>query len=318
MAINSSKPRVAIYYDVLQSTGMRDDGCPLFINYNLRKMLNDSVLWEDHRSNVAHLSPCMPTDDFGKFDLHILCDYGEDALGLPLDWELPHPNAYWVSDAHLGYDYRLKRAKQFDHVFVAQRAFIDRFIADGISAEKIHYMPHAFEPDVYKPISIIEKHDWTFVGYPNSAHRIELLDRFIKEFPNYYLGWRIPGAQGYNELDDVNMKYNQSRLIINDAVKMDLNMRVFETLGAGRCLITQDIPELQGNFEKDVHLMAYKTIDEAVDIAKHMLKDNYAMRLVSKLGHDYALANHTYMHRAQQILKTTLNYVPQGELLVCS
>jgi len=317
MAINSSKPRVAIYYDVLQSTGMRDDGCPLFINYNLRKMLNDSVVWEDHRSNVSHLSPCMPTSDFGHFDLHVLCDYGEDALGLPLDWELPHPNAYWVSDAHLGYDYRLKRAKQFDHVFVAQRSFIDRFIADGIPAEKIHYMPHAFEPDVYKPIPIIEKHDWTFVGYPNSQHRIDMLDRFIKEFPNYYLGWRIPGMQGHNELDDVNAKYNQSRLIINDAVKMDLNMRVFETLGAGRCLITQDIPEIQEHFKSGEHLFLYKTMDEAVDCARMLLKMPDLIKEVANKGHLEALSKHTYMHRAQQILKTTLNYAPQGELLVC-
>lgn len=317
MAINSSKPRVAIYYDVLQSTGMRNDGCPLFINYNLRKLLNDSVVWEDHRNNVAHLSPCMPTDDFGHFDLHILCDYGEDALGISLDWKLPHPNAYWVSDAHLGYDYRLKRAKQFDHVFVAQRAFIDRFIADGIPADSIHYMPHAFEPDVYKPIPIIEKHDWTFVGYPNSQHRIDLLDRFIKEFPNYYLGWRLPGVQGHNELDDVNMKYNQSRIIINDAVKLDLNMRVFEVLGAGRFLITQEIEELEGNFTPGFHLETYKTIDEAVDLAREYLNDPELMKVIAKKGHYHALENHTYMHRAKQILKTTLNYEPQGELLAC-
>lgn len=317
MAINSSKPRVAIYYDVLQSTGMRDDGCPLFINYNLRKMLNDSVVWEDHRSNVAHLSPCMPTDDFGYFDLHILCDYGEDALGLPLDWELPHPNAYWVSDAHLGYDYRLKRAKQFDHVFVAQRAFVDRFIADGIPSEKIHYMPHAFEPDVYKPISIIKKHDWTFVGYPNSQHRISLLDRFIKEFPDYYLGWRIPGAHGHNELDDVNSKYNQSRIVINDAVKLDLNMRVFESLGSGACLLTQHIDELSNLFVPGKHFRVYDTIDDAVHYAKELLSDDELRQSIANEGHKEVMAKHTYMHRTQQILKTTLNYAPQGELLAC-
>lgn len=312
--IDHNKPRVCIYYDVLASTGYRNDGCPLFINYNMRKLLTETVVMEDHRGNVAHLSPCMPTKDFGTFDLHILCDYGEDALGLPLDWELPHPNAYWVSDAHLGYDYRLKRAKQFDHVFVAQKAFIDRFIADGIPAERIHYMPHAFEPDVYRPIPIIEKMDWTFIGYPNSQHRIDMLDRFIKEFPNYYMGWRTPGAHGYNELDDVNMKYNQSKLVINDAVKMDLNMRVFESLGSGRCLITQDIPEIQEHFKSGEHLFLYDTIDQAVVYAKMLLNDPDRRASIAMKGHLEVKSKHTYMHRAKQILKTTLNYEPQGEL----
>jgi spore maturation protein CgeB len=313
--IDSTKPRVAIYYDVLASTGYRDDGCPLYINWNLRKLLNGDTQVEDHNRNVVHLSPCNPTHDFGTFDLHILVDYGEDALGLPLDWKLPSPNAYWVSDAHLGYEYRLERAKQFDHVFVAQKSFIERFVKDGIDRDKIHYLPHAFEPDAYKPLSIIDKWDWCFVGYPNSVHRIELLDRFIKEFPNYYLGWRLAGVQGYNEIHDVNEKYNMSKIVINDAVNQDLNMRVFETLGAGRLLITQDIPELRENFTHGKHLLTYGSIDYAVIEARGILKDNEKMAAIAKAGHDEVMEKHTYMHRTKEILKTCIQYEPKGEPL---
>jgi spore maturation protein CgeB len=253
--------------------------------------------------------------EFGRFDLNILVDYGEDALDIPLDWEIPHPSAYWVSDAHLGYKYRMERAKQFDFVFVAQKAFIPAFIDDGIDPKKIFYLPHAFEPDVYKPTATIEKTDWCFVGHPNSEHRIDLLDRFIKEFPNYYLGWRTPGIQGHNELEDVNLKYNQSRLVINDAVKMDLNLRVFETLGAGRCLITQDIPEIDG--EINDAFVTYKTIDEAVQHAKELLKDNDRRNRIARLGHEAAMREHTFMHRALSILDTCLNYKHKGELIKC-
>ena len=311
--MDKTKPRIAIFYDVLERTGYRDDGCPLFINWNLRKLLNGAKNTNelaDTTKNVVHLSPCNPVDRFGNFDLNILVDYGEDALGIPLDWEIPHPNAYWVSDAHLGYEYRLQRAKQFDHVFVAQKWFIDKFSEGGISLDKLHYLPHAFEPDVYHPVSIIDKWDWTFIGFPNSEHRIDLLDRFIKEFPNFYMGWRIPGAMGYNELHDCNEKYNQSRIVINDNVVNDVNMRTFETMGSGGCLLTQDIPELIELFQDGNHLMTYRSIDEAISLAKDLLKDEKTRKHISEQGHKEVLEKHTYMHRTQEILKVCLDYTP--------
>lgn len=301
--------RVAIYYDVLASTGFRDDGCPLFINYNLRKILNGDTDLTDHKRNVVHLSPCNPHNDFGKFDLHILVDYGEDALGIPLDWKIPHPNAYWCSDAHLGYDYRLKRAKEFDFVFVAQKEFIDKFVKDGIPRDRIFYLPHAFEPDCYKPTISIKKWDWCFIGYPNSEHRIDLLDRFIKEFPNYYLGWRTPGVQGYNELEDVSEKLNFSKVGINYSVKSDLNMRIMETLGTKTLLLTDDIEPLHEYFEPGEDLFTFKNIDDAVDQMRMILReDPVKLDHIRENGYQKVINNHTYWHRAMTILKTCLQY----------
>lgn len=316
--IDKTKPRVAVYYDVLASTNYRNDGAPLFLNWNLRKILNGNTDLEDHKANVAHLSPCNPSEGFGTFDLNILVDYGEDALGIPIDWKIPSPNAYWVSDAHLGYDYRLKRAKEFDHVFVAQKWFVDKFVADGIPREKIHYLPHAYEPDLYRPLSSIKKWDWCFVGHPNSPHRIVLIDRFIKEFPNYYLGWRMPGVKGHNELEDVNEKYNFARLIINDNVLNDVNMRTFEALGASKLLITQNIPELTDlGFKNGQHLFMYDTIDQAVVYAKMMLADPERLESIAHSGYCEVKHRHTYMHRAKTILETCLNYKPTEELSPC-
>lgn len=316
MAIDKTKPRVAVYYHVLPTTGWRDDGAPLFLNYNLRKILNGNSSLSDHGGNVVHLAPYGDMESFGKFDLNILVDHGEDVLNVPLDFKIPHPNAYWLSDAHLDSGYRMNRAKEFDFVFVAQKAFIEPFVAGGVDREKIFYLPHAFEPDVYKPIPTIEKNDWCFVGHPNSDHRIDLLDRFIKEFPSYYLGWRNPGIPGNNELEDVNLKYNQSRLVINDAVKQDLNMRVFESLGAGRCLITQDIPEFDGDEVNDC-FMRYKSIDEAVFQAKELLKDHDRRNEIARKGHEVVMNQHTYGHRALSILETCLDYKPKGVELTC-
>lgn len=267
---------------------------------------------ERQDGNVLHLWPANHPEDYGKFDLHLWIDYGEDALGLPLDWYPPSPNAYWVSDAHINtdaYNYRMNTAKKFDHVFVAQKIFIEQFIKDGIDPKKIHYLPHAFEPDVYRPYSIINKWDWCFIGHPNSMHRIDLLDRLCKEFPNWYLGWRNAAVPGYNALDDVAYKMSQSKVGVNYSVNRDLNMRFFETMGTKTCLLTDDLQDIKdlGFFDKR-HLVMFKDIDEAVEDMRHLLSHDEERQVIAENGYNEVIAHHTYMHRAKEILKTCVNY----------
>lgn len=323
--IDFTKPRVAIYFNVLPQTGLRHDGGPLFLSYNLRKILNGiDVLTNPNEhndaGNVLTLSPIDPLAPYGNFDLNILVDYGEDGLGLPLDWTIPHPNAYWVADSHLGYEYRLKRAREFDHVFVSHKPSLERFIQDGIPDEKIHYLPWAAEDQCYKPYSIIEKWDWCFIGHLNNEFRINLVDRFCKEWPlgtKGYFGARRPEVRGYNVLDDVAKKFSQSRIVLNESIKDDLNMRVFETLACKRFLLTEDIPAVRDHFEDGKHLVLFKTIDEAVDKAKYYLAHDDERNAIAEAGYKEFMDKHTYMHRTLEILEKTIDYKPKGELIPC-
>lgn len=322
-----NKPRVAIYYNVLPSTGLRHDGAPLFVNYNLRKLLDGvDCLKEPHKQNdqgnVVGLSPIDPTNAFGTFDLNGLIDYGEDGLGIPLDWEIPKPNFYWIADSHLGYEYRLRRAKQFDNVFISHKPSMEQMIKDGLDPAKVHYLPWAAEPSCYRPYPIIEKWDWCFIGHLNNDFRIDLIDRFCKEWPvgdRGYLGWRMPGNRSHNVLDDVAKKFSQSRIILNESVKDDLNMRTFEALACRRFLLTEDIPAVRDHFEDQKHLALFKTIDEAVEVATNALAYPDYRNKIAEAGYQEFLAHHTYMHRVKEILKTCINYIPEekGELVTC-
>lgn len=326
-----SKPRVAVYYDVLPTTGWRNDGAPLWILWNLRKILNGDTLnsLKNDRgftdgTNVIHLSPINPKAQHGTFDLNVLIDYGEDSLGIPLDWEIPHPNVYWAFDTHVddkGYQYRLNRAKQFDHVFLCHKAQIEPFIRDGIDPKKIHYMPVAAEPDCYHPYSIMKKWDWCFIGHLNSSHRIDLMDRFVKEFDlgdgKGYLGWRFPHIQGHNVLDDVAKKFSMSRLALNYSIKGDLALRVMEVMATGTCLLTDANEPLLELFEPYKHLMTFTTIDEAVEKAKWLLENHDNRMAIGQRGLEEILNKHTYNHRALEILKTALQWAPKGEPVPC-
>lgn len=314
--MNFNKPRVAIYYHVLPSTGMRNDGCPLYINYNLRKILNGVPDMGSDNGNVVHLWPNKTAEKYGKFDLHVWCDYGEDALDLNLDWSPPSPSAYWCSDAHISeesYQYRLSRAKRFDYVFCCQKEAMERFENDGIPRERLFFMPHAAEPDVYKPYDIIKKWDWCFIGHMNSNERIDLVDRFCREWPvgiKGYLGWRRGEVPGYNVFDDVAKKFSMSRIVLNNAIRNDINMRCFESLACKSFLMTSDIPTLGDVLTPGVHLVTYKTVDEAVEKAKYYLAHEEEREAIASAGYKEVISNHTYMNRALDILKLCLNYTP--------
>lgn len=329
--MNFSRPRVAIYYDVLPQTSMRNDGAPLFMSMNLRMILNGDTFEKlqkdgmtDDGSNVVHMSPINPTAQHGKFDLNVLVDYGEDVLGIPIDWEIPHPNVYWAFDTHIddkGYQYRLNRAKQFDHVFLCHKAQIAPFIRDGIDPAKIHYLPVAAEITGFRPYPIMPKWNWSFIGHLNSEHRIDLVDRFIKEFglgdQQGYLGYRIPQILGHCVLDDAAKKFSMSRITINDAIKLDLNMRVFEAMACKTALLTQDVEPIHEFFKDGEHLVLYRSIEEAVELARALLADEKGRARIAKAGYEEVVAKHTYHHRALEILKVCLDYKTKGELVTC-
>lgn len=320
-----NKPRVALYYDILPSTGFRNDGACLFLSYNFRKLLDgedaltDNKVMSRNNGNFHHLQPNMPMAGLGTFDLNILVDYGEDGLGIPLNWEIPHPNAYWIADSHLGYDYRLQRAKQFDFVFASHIPSIEKMVRDGIDPLKIRYLPWAAEPACFKPYPIIEKWDWSFIGHLNNEFRIDLCDRFIKEFGlgdgKGYIGWRQQEWKGHNVLDDVAKKFSQSRIVINEAIQDDLNMRVFEALACKRLLLTEDIKAVRDHFEDGKHLVMFKTIEEAVEKAKYYLAHADERNAIAEAGYQEFLSKHTYMHRAKELLKVCIGYDAEEKTL---
>lgn len=315
-----SDPRIAIYYDVLPSTGMRNEGPPLFSHVALRKLLDPASILRDSGGHpcgmtdskiVKHLSPLNRKSEFGTFDLHLLVDYGEDALNIPLDWELPHPSAYWVSDTHLGYDYRLKRAKQMDFVFCCQKRAVEEFIRDGIPAERVKWLPHAVDEECYRPETIIEKWDWAFIGYLNSPERVELLDRLLKEFPNAYIGWRMSEFRGFNVLEDACHKMNQARIIPNRTIGDDISMRYFEAMASRRCFVTNDIPTAHELFKDQKHLWLYRSTQEAVMTIKALLVDHGLRNETASAGYSEVISKHTYRHRLLEILRTCLNFEPK-------
>lgn len=288
----SDVKRVAIYYE--NRLG-RSDGFPVYAWNLLREMEN---------IEVTHLIPNGDYDKFGKFDLHLWIDWGEDGLHLPYEIVFPEKFTYFASDTHLGYDYRLKIAKKAEHVFVAQKEGHARMVKDGVKDAKLLY--HGVEPRAFpEEPKAIKKYDVCFVGHLVSNERIDFLDRAFKEFPNFWFGTRLSRYVKVEEgiTDDCADIFKKSKVVLNPPTKGDVNMRVFEATATGSFLITQRVPGIEDLYEDGKEIALYDTTDEAMEKIKYYLEHDEEREAIAKAGMEKTLKNNTYKHRLDEMLK---------------
>lgn len=288
--------RIATYYDPRISG--RNDGLPLYFTNRLKtwgpEIECEHFTGED-QTNMAR---------FGKFDLHIWPDWGEDGLSIPYTMieKLPSPSVYVPCDTHISdasREYRFKRADNSDFVFFNQKRGMEEYLKARPEREgKVFWLPCAAEPQAYpnKPIAL-KKYDIGFVGYVSFRKRAEMLDTMFKEFPNFWYGQRR-----FEEAAEI---YRKSRIVFNTAADDDVNMRVFEATATGAFLLTEEVPHLDELFEIGKHLVTYKTIDEAIEKVKYYLEHAEEREAIAKAGMEHTLSHHTYRHRLETILDIT-------------
>ena len=279
--------RLAIYYQVLH----RNDGNPLYVWAALKRREKAGVLKVDHLNPTGDLTP------FGKYDFHLDVDWGEDGLGGLLPYvplETPHPSVLWMSDTHLGYDYRMKKALKADYVFVAQKKAVADMKRDGV--KNPIWLPHAVEPLAYPKYELAsKKYDTCFVGHVNSPNRVDALDRLFKEVPNFFYGQRL--------FEDVARKYAESKIVFNIAMKDDVNMRCFEAMASGSMLLTDRISSIEELFKDGEHCVMYDNLDDMAEKAKYYIAHDEERERIAAAGYAEVMEKHTIDHRVDKILE---------------
>lgn len=323
--------RIANYFE---SRLGRNDGNPLYVQACLKRMqyyvgihgglgpneeleswfadkvddqaANDSAkaLWEREKKllEVDHVYPTGDLSPFGTYDLNVHVDWGEDGLTGILPYkplETPHPMAYWASDTHLGYEYRLSMAKKADFVFCAQKRAVGEFTRDGVSNPI--WLPHAVEPQAYPKFDLLtKKYDVCFVGHVNSQNREDALDRLFSVFPNFYYGQQLFEAAA--------RKYAESKVCFNIAMTDDLNMRNFEIMATGSLLLTSWLPDFEElGLIDGKHLVLYKSLDECIEKARFYTEHDEEREAIAQAGYSEVIKNHTIQKRVDVILNEFLN-----------
>jgi len=238
-------------------------------------------------------------------DLFIWVESGINVM--PPDLHLVEcPKAGYFIDSHINLEWHVQWARQFDHVFVAQRAYLDAFRRAGCPS--VHWLPLACDPEIHRPSRVaadsdeagdIEKpYDVGFVGSitPQNPRRRLLLEQLSKDVPVHIERCFL------DKMVDV---FNQSRIVLNTALRNDLNMRVFEVLGCGAMLLTDEAPGsgLEDLFKHDIHFALYFD-DTLPESARRYLDKSGQRERIAAEGRREALAHHTYRHRARHLVRT--------------
>ncbi len=205
------------------------------------------------------------------------------------------PTACYLIDSHIHLDLHLDWAKYFDFVFIAQLEYLPVFREKA--NPNTFWLPLGADENVHAKIGTNKIYEVGFVGSINSgAHirRKNLLEKINEHFPVHY-----------KRCFDREMAefFSQSKIVFNNAIKNDLNMRVFETLSIGSFLLTD---KTFGNgqeimFKDGEDLVTYED-EEIVEKVKYYLEHEDEREKIAERGQEIAHAAHTYFHRTEELL----------------
>lgn len=257
------------------------------------------------RGEIAEATHYLPRGEVGKHDFYLYVDDGQDHI----KWLPPHPNAYYAIDTHLGYDYRVWKARQFDRVFVAQKDAVEQFKRDGV--KHVEWLPLACDPEYHpnaeelkaKGADVSKAYDVAFVGFlqgeyqPGMNNRVEYLDALFKAIPSSWLSTGVFHA-------DMALRYVRARVGFNVSIKRDLNMRCFEIMSTCTPLLTnKNVDGIDDLFAEGEHYIGYEGPDDAAQMARFALEDPAAATYCAETALAEVRAKHTYEHRMKRVLE---------------
>lgn len=217
---------------------------------------------------------------------------GEMAPGLK---EIPAFKVAWFIDTHVAIEHRIVIARHFDYVFLAQKAQIPQFQAAGI--KRVAWLPLACAEDLHQLPPCPRDLDVAFVGSLVSASgqkRKDFIDAVRGAFPNHFIGHAWP--------HEMAAYYARAKIVVNMCVNEDVNMRVFEAMGAGALLITDPAIGLDELFEDGRDLVVYHDVDDALAKIRRYLDDEESRNAIAAAGRAKVLGAHTYGRRIQTLM----------------
>ena len=287
---------------------LRLDGAPYAIFKACQRIPGVESYWYDCHTPVKHVP---------KADLHVAVDWAEDATPFA-DYLEPHPTVYWISDTHCSeasFQFRLKKARRCDRVYVSILSDVERFAKEGV---KVEWLPYAAEPLCYRPFpatdipsqplagddhlkeSVERTYDVGFVGYAaHSPDRMEFLDAMFKRFPNHRYSWG-------KFFEDAAREMAMAKVVLNQSAVDSTNMRFFEALSGGNCQLafastdTGMLKAING-----VHAFLYRSLEEAFSLAEWALAHPQQRQDIEREARKFILGGHTYLHRAYRLLDMT-------------
>ncbi|MDD2896230.1 MAG: glycosyltransferase [Aliarcobacter sp.] len=203
-------------------------------------------------------------------------------------------------------------ANKFDHLFYTDSFFLE----DGknFNFPNGSYLPLAVNENRFFDKNQKREERLLFIA-SYTKQRME----FLKQINSIYLKligakWQKDYLKKHTEYVDKNIninqvveEYNSSQFILNikheHNVVNGLNMRTFESIASGGCLLQDYVKDIEINFEINKNILVYNNIEELNELILKMRKDKLTMNNLIKNGKELVLKEHTYKNRVNKILE---------------
>lgn len=202
---------------------------------------------------------------------------------------------YWLIDAHWQPIETFDRViPQHDIVLHATRRFIPQYM-ERFPKQRHVYFPNGvdnnfFDRKLYCPNP--PNKDIIFIG-GKAQPRAAAIDKMVNACAMEYR-YGVTGMTYVWAILDAKMQFNKG-------LNGDINYRNWETIGLGTCLLTEYDPEMELlGFKHDVNCLFYRTIDEAIGLAKGYLRCDEWKR-IAEAGYQLSL-EHSYIKRFRNLI----------------
>lgn len=252
------------------------------------------------------------------------CDalFVQKGSGIPLDAirAIRAPRLIWACDV-LGskpgqpleeqdpvYDrtqYPLLSSGLFDHIFVRTPNCMETVVSRGwIARERCTILRSGFDPSLHRTDPNTPKDiDVLFVASMTPRRRA-MLAEIGKHFP-------ITVASGFGpQMVDL---VSRARIVLNihAGPMLDTETRIYEVLGTGSFLLTE---RLSGDnpFSPD-QLVQFGDMNDLREKLGYYLAHDRERETIAANGHAAALAGHTYVHRAKELVEVMSHLLEQKQ-----
>lgn len=206
------------------------------------------------------------------------------------------PKFFWSIDSHCNLNAHLQTVEKNKINTVLCAIESDQIHFSGLGT-KTHYFPNAVDTDLIQPIFNASKiHKIGFCGtlFPE---RESLINNIEKELDIKIQKdiWHI----GYDMVTAINSYH----IHLNKTISKDINYRVFETLACKATLLTNYTENIDKLFTDMHDVVIYHNMQDLIYKIKLLLNNTELAKNIAEAGYSKVIQNHTYRHRASELIK---------------
>jgi GT2 family glycosyltransferase/2-polyprenyl-3-methyl-5-hydroxy-6-metoxy-1,4-benzoquinol methylase/tetratricopeptide (TPR) repeat protein len=243
-------------------------------------------------------------------DLILYLDAGTPCLPSDLH-DAPCPVVGLLAEDIINADIYSRIIPYFDLALVTWKSTEKRWRDQG--HDNVRQWYYGARPDFCIDEGLPRIHDVAFLGNLNPQvqrrrlHAVQKLLRLRDEGIRVYVGGNLYFA-------DYNRIQCQSKIVYHQGITDQVNMRVFEAMGAG-CLVVmrrpQDPDDPTTHFFRDRENVVYcDTDDEALDLIRYYLCHDTERQRIADAGHRTVMAKHNYVDVVRTLMTDILPALP--------